>query len=149
VILLYPSISPIIGNISLNVTLSGSNPINAITYFVTPFFNITSSDPYNPYAFYAVGNMLRSWSCNASGTVTGFSYSKAYLQSDLQGISIIESANNYKNTGTSLSDDTCLSTIFTISDAFGDTIKTTDCIYSLNIGYRYKGNSSTFIITIQ
>ena len=92
--------------------------------------------------------MLRSWSCNASGTVTGFSYSKAYLQANIQNITIIENSNNYKNTGTDLSGDCSLTTVFEASDHFGSTIKTTDCICSLNIGYRFKGNTNTFVVII-
>lgn len=149
VILLYPSISPIIGNLSVNATISGTSPVNVITYFVTPFFNITSADTYSSNIAYAAGNMIKAWTCNAFGSITGLSYSIAYKTLPLTGLTVLEKPDNYTSTSTS-SSNYAVSFVPNndLSDHFGNYIKTTDCLYSLHVGYRYTGNTNQFTYTI-
>lgn len=143
VILLYPSVSPVIGNLSVNVTISGSTPINVITYFVTPFFNITSTDTYSSNITYAAGNMIKAWTCNTFTSIYGLSYSIAYKALPLTGLTVLENKNNYTSTSTSSSNyAVAFAPNDDLSDYFGGAIKTTDCLYSLHIGYRYTGNTS-------
>ena len=149
VMLLYPSIPPVIGNLSVNVVLSGTNPINVVTYFVTPFFNITSTDTYTTYLPYAAGNMIRAWTCNSSTAITGLSYSLAYKALAVNSISVMEQTANYSSTSTSYTTNWAVSLVPDIVDGtFGSVLHTTDCLYSLHIGYRYTGNTSSFIYSL-
>lgn len=149
VLLLYPSIPPVIGNLSVNVVLSGTNPLNVVTYFVTPFFNITSTDTYTTYLPYAAGNMIRAWTCNSSTAITGLSYSLAYKALAVNSISVMEQTANYSSTSTSYTTNWAVSLVPDIVDGtFGSVLHTTDCLYSLHIGYRYTGNTSSFIYSL-
>ena len=149
VVLLYPSIPPVIGNLSVNVVLSGTNPLNVVTYFVTPFFDISSTDTYNTYLPYAAGNMIRAWTCNSSKAITGLSYSLAYKALAVNSISVMEQTANYSSTSTSYTTNWAVSLVPDIVDGtFGSVLHTTDCLYSLHIGYRYTGNTSSFIYSL-
>lgn len=145
--LIYPYISPILGNLSVNVTLSGSTPINVVCYFVTPFFNITAADAYTSNIFFAAGECIRGWTCNAFSTLQGFAYSAPYKCNGIEGISVIENRTNYSKNGVDANENSALSLMFN-EPSFGDVVKTTDCLYSLNIGFRNAGNTATFVYSL-